>query len=108
MPGIASVVSEKTWSGSRPDTKVSEQRIWATKPVAIRGTSCARTAVSASAPHSVVVTRNDLFFRVTVFLRQSLAIMACRDMTPTAAQALAGFGNRAGGRLQAPRRFRNL
>ncbi|MGZ3290672.1 MAG: hypothetical protein ACXU87_21835, partial [Xanthobacteraceae bacterium] len=41
--------------------------------------SGARTAVSASAPHNVAVTSRMIwFFRVTGFLRQSLATMACR------------------------------
>src|SRR5258706_4792135 len=53
--------------GLTPDTKAAEHRVCTTKPVATRGTSCARTAVSASAPHSIVVTRMMIrFFRVTV------------------------------------------
>src|SRR5882757_9987798 len=66
-PGMASVMSEKTWSGSNPDTKVPEHRICATKPVATRGTSRARTAVSARTLHVVATpTRMNAFVRVTV------------------------------------------
>ena len=65
---LAPVVSEKIVSGSCPETKVSEQRTLATKPVATFGTSCARTAVSARAPHSVAVTTRMIrFLGVTVF-----------------------------------------
>src|SRR5947207_9735318 len=68
VQGIAADVSEKTRSGSSPDTKVSEQRTCATKLVATLGASYARTAVNARAPHNVVVTRRMiLFFRVTIF-----------------------------------------
>src|ERR1700680_1667615 len=62
-PGIAAVVSEKIRSGCSPDTKVSEQRMLARKPVATFGTSRARAAESASALSAVVATRMTISFR---------------------------------------------
>src|SRR4029077_10173595 len=66
-PGIAAVVSRKIRSGCWPETKVSEQRMLATKPVAIFGTSRARAADSASALSAVVVARMRSRFRRVTF-----------------------------------------
>jgi hypothetical protein len=70
-PGIADVVSENTFAGSRPETKVPEQRTLATKPVATLGTSRARAADSASALSAVVAAR--------MTMRRRL-IMVCSGM----------------------------
>src|SRR5258708_29588944 len=63
VPGIAAVVSTKIFSGSWPETNVSEQRTFATNPVTTVGTSRARAAASASALSAVVVARTRISFR---------------------------------------------
>src|SRR4051812_15696778 len=69
-PGMASVVSARSRLGSRPETNVSEQSVWAMKPVAILGTLRARAAPRARPAQAMAVAaRMILRRRVTGFLR---------------------------------------
>src|SRR5271169_2579676 len=91
---MAAVVSAKIICGSRPETNVSEQRILAMKPVATRGRSRARIAVSASAPLSAAVARRMIRFLGGTAFSGKLHHRGMPDMASSRSQKLAGFGNR--------------
>jgi hypothetical protein len=94
VPGIASVVSVSTRSGSRPETNVDEQRTLATNPVTTLGTSRARAAVSTSALSAVVVARTRMRRR-RVMAGSGMAIDArASHQAEKACGSLAGFENR--------------
>src|SRR5262245_26520597 len=63
---MADVVSANTRTGSRPETKVSEQITLATKPVATLGKSRARAAERASATMAVEAARTSSNFLVGI------------------------------------------
>src|SRR3974390_671507 len=93
-PGMASVVSAKVFSGSRPETKVSEQRMLATYPVATIGTSRARAAVNTSAASTAVVA-NIKNRRRLVMAFSGVRIGACAHEARASARPLAEFGKGA-------------
>src|SRR5207248_10709043 len=97
------MVSAIFFSGSRPETKVSEQITLARKPVATFGTSRARTAVMASAVSAVVAARAKIIRRWVI----TVSGWNTRQPQATArAAALTGFENRPRRRLDPARRFR--
>src|SRR6185437_16056548 len=80
-----------TRSGSRPDTKVDEQRMSATKPVATFGTSRARAAEKATAPSAVVAARIRIRRRRVIGFLRHAHQGACRLSSGIRERPLAGL-----------------